>query len=269
MIDYYQTGDKSRLELLLAKTGGYLASPDRQTVIFDRNNYEREVEETVNGKKKKVKTIEILKRLAENTKQVDDTPPNTSDAVLNEKMATLGRSEAMGRTRELLGEAYDYITARLVEMMDKREVGIEPDTLLALAWLERRGFEVLQKLTYEDQIGVYKQKWFHSILRFQELTTSPNRYDKVKFQSFLDQITQAKWGEEAYKLIGRRVLDHVNILARKYKSEGKDERTGGLWSGNSVHELIGLTDYRPAVTAYGKKHREERQKPEQDRLKGD
>ena len=184
-------------------------------------------------------------------------------------MATLGRSEAMGRTRELLGEAYDYITARLVEMMDKREVGIEPDTLLALAWLERRGFEVLQKLTYEDQIGVYKQKWFHSILRFQELTTSPNRYDKVEFQSFLDQITQAKWCEEAYKLIGRRVLDHVNILARKYKSEGKDERTGGLWSGNSVHELIGLTDYRPAVTAYGKKHREERQKPEQDRLKGD
>lgn len=269
MIDYYQTGDKSRLELLLAETGGYLASPDRQGIIFERSNYEREVEETVNGKKNKVKTIEILKRLAENTKPVDDTPPITSDAVLNEKMATLGRSEAMGTTRELLGEAYDYVTTRLIEMMDKGEVGIEPNTLLALAWLERRGFEVLQKLTYEDQIGVYKQKWFHSILRFQEVTFSPKTYDQVEFQSFLDQIAQLESDKEAYQLVGRRILDHVNILARRYKSEGKNERTGALWSGNSVHELIGLIDFRPAITVYGKKHREERQKPEQDRLKGD
>lgn len=270
MIEYYQTGDKSRLELLLVKTGGYLASSDRQTIILDRNNYEVEVEETVNGQKRKVKTIDVLRRLAENVKPIADILPVTSDAELNEKMTALMKSRPTSEaTRELLGQAYNHINTRLIEMMNNGEIGVEPNIVLALAWLERRGFDVLQKLTHEDQIGVYKQKWFHSLLRFQELTTSPNNYDHAEFQSFLDQITQAESDKEAYRLAGRRVLDNIDILARKYKTEGKSERTGALWSGNIAHEMIGLTDFRSAITAYGKKHREERLKPDQYKLRGD
>jgi hypothetical protein len=42
-----------------------------------------------------------------------------------------------------------------------------------------------------------------------------------------------------------------------------------LWSGNVSHELIGISDWKPATTRYGERHREEQMKPEYLRNMGD
>jgi hypothetical protein len=271
MVDYYQNGDKSRLELLLPKTGGYLGSEERQAMILDRDNYEMEVEEIVNGEKRKVRAIDVLKRLAENTKPVAVKPPVTSDKTLNELMSALltQSTRIQGVSPELLGQTYDYVNGRLVEMINRGEVGIEPAMVTALAWLERQGFYVLQKMNYEDQLGAFKKRWFHSVLLFQELTASPNNYSQAEFQEFIDHVVKSQDDREAYRLVSKRILENLSVLARKYKAEGKAERAGALWSGNIAHELIGLTDLKPASTAYGKRHREERLRPESERLRGD
>ena len=45
--------------------------------------------------------------------------------------------------------------------------------------------------------------------------------------------------------------------------------TGALSSGNVTHELIALTDFKPASTTYGERHRAERQVPVWMRKTGD
>lgn len=270
MTDYYQTNDRSKLELLLLKTGGYLASADRRAVLLNKNYYENNVEETVNGKKKIVKAIDVLRRLSENTRPLHDKPPTTSNQTLNEKMMTLIQSRASrGVSRELLGETFNYINNLLIEFINHGEVGMEPNMVTALAWLERQGFYVLQNMNYEDQISIIKKKWFHSILQFQELTASPNNYSQEEFDGFINQVTNSENYIDAFKLVAKRILINLNKLARKYKAEGKNERIGALWSGNTAHELIGLSELKPASTEYGRKHRKEKLKPESERFKGD
>lgn len=136
--------------------------------------------------------------------------------------------------------------------MGKNEVGIEPNYIQTLAWVDRKVFEQLQSLTYEDQTGAYKQDWFISILQFQELTSSPKDFDKDEFDNFIQQLKGSSSSEQAYKLIGMRILLNINTLARKYKHEGIED-VGALWSGNTSHELIGLINPRSAETEQGRK----------------
>lgn len=269
MMNYYDTGDKNQLEAVIDKAdSGYLSSEERRKLILDRELYDKDIEERTNegyDPNRKIKTIDVLRRLAENTKPVKNFPPVTSDPEFNVLLAKLTED----RSRTSLQQTLDYANSRLIEIMQKGEVGIGPNHILAFSWLERKGFEALQGLSYEGQMEAYGQGWFHSILRFQELTWSPGNYDEGEFQQFLSQVSSAKNPNEAYSLISQRELSHINKLAEKHKALGREDRVDALWSGNIAHELIGLTDLRPAGTEYGRRQRAEALKPERDRLSGD
>lgn len=260
MVRYYDTGDRHKLEVLLPRAD-YFNSKDRRDMIFDRTLYEMEVEERTKGwpneQGGKSKSIDVLRRLVENTKPVLDLPPTTSDDELNVKLQRLAESKS-GQVipRETLASTVDYINAKLIGMMTKREIGLEPNYILALSWLERRGFEVLQGLRYEDQLSAYREKWFISLLKFQELTSSPSDSDEVEFHIFIEQLKSAPSSIEAYRMISKRTLNHINALAGKYKELGRTD-TGALWSGNMAHEFIGLVDFRPAATKQGRQARNE------------
>lgn len=268
MLEYYDTGNSAPLLAVVDKTD-YLKEKSHHQALLALDLYNDEVEEEdgTPTPTKLVRPIDVLRRLYENTKPVQDAPPATSDANFDVLLKQLAEGSDVGHA--FLKQAVDYANDKLIDMIQRGEVGIDPNFVLALSWIGRKGFEALQKLTYEGQMEAYAQPWFHSILRLQELTWSSTGYDGDEFQEFLKNVSNAKNPQEAYRLISQRGIGHISSLAARYKEIGKDERTGALWSGNIAHELTGLTDPRPATTEYGRRHRDEAQKPEHKRLSGD
>lgn len=258
MVSYYDTGDGEQLKQVLSKTD-YLNQDTRIETILDRSNYDLEVEE----KDKpgiKIKSIDILRRLVQNTKPVIDNPPILSDEQLNQKLQTLDQELIdKGRVmKDSLAPTVDYINQQLITMMNDKVVGIEPNYVIAISWVERRTFEVLQNMSYEDQTGAYQEKWFASLLKFQELIGSP-KFDEQQFQTYLQSVTSQKYSEDAYKLISAHTLKNIRDLTVGYKQKGRTD-TGALWSGNTAHELIDLTEFKPAKTEQGRKIRDKKLK---------
>lgn len=255
MVNYYDTGDRSQLELILPKTT-YFNSDEGDHKMFDRSNYEIEViEPTIPGSK--VRAVDVLKRLVENTKPVPDTPPTTSDEQLNQMLEVLEKELVEMKTvsKETLILTVDYINTELLSKMEARTVGFEPNHVLAISWIERRAFEIVSGMKYEEQIVAYKQEWFLSLLLFQELIGSAG-FNQKEFKSFTDTLRGMDSSVDAYKIIGKRTLENIHRLAVGYKQKGRTD-LGALWSGNLAHELIGLVDLKPAETEQGRKFRNE------------
>ncbi len=251
MVNYYDTGNKQALLSVLQKTDYLSGSNER---LIDRSLYETEVDEVVHGWHTndhggKIKPITVLRRLVENTSPFEEELPKTRDTELNQRLGQLMQNKQNGIvSREMLGQALRYVNDKLVAMMGKGEIGIEPSYVLALSWLERRGFEVLQHFTFEDQMGAYKEGWFQELLRFQDLTAAPGAFNKEAFDAFLVELGSKKLEEKPYSLIARRMLIHVGELGQQYHKAGRNDRAGALASGNVTNELIKLRDMKPART---------------------
>ena len=171
--------------------------------------------------------------------------------------------------KDLLQKAMDTVNSKLETMADQKEVGIEPNMVLAIAWLERKGYRAVRDMTYEDQLSAYKKPWFHSALKFQELTASAHPFDEKEFNDFTKKLDRSKNLKEAYRLVMDRTLKNVSELADVYMKNSKSNVTGALWSGNLAHELTALTDLKPADSIMGKKHRKEQEKPLEYKNTGD
>jgi fructosamine-3-kinase len=222
----------------------------------------------VDGEQKQEKVIEVLKRLENNTRLVEEAPPATSDAELNKALAEVANGENLVPS-EALRLAMDIVNGKLEKMMQEKEVGIEPNMILAIAWLERQGYAILKNLSYEDQQGAYKKPWLHSILKFQELTASAQPFNAEEFNKFILKLSRAKDLKEAYKSVMNRTLRQVSDLATVYGKTNKSHISGALWSGNIAHELTALTDLKPATTTYGDRHKKEQEMPLHLRNTGD
>ncbi len=257
MVEYYDMNNKASLESVLNRVDGYVSYPENKECLLDRNNYEKYLEETINGNKRSTKAINVIRRLAANTSPTPQELSITSDEELNRRMSKIKNYVS----EEDLQATLEWVNEKLVKMMNRDEIGIEPSLILALGWIERRAFEFLQKLKYEEQISAYKKRWFHAVLKFQELTNSQNNFDEKEFEVFLKKATRIDSDVEAYKFISKRVLKNIGALAKIYKAGNRRHIIEALWSGNVTHELIGLTYLKPASTKYGEKHRAEKQVP--------
>lgn len=265
MIRYYETKDDSELESLLPETG-FLNDQKNKDKIYDLSNYDQRA--LVDGEGQERKVIDILRRLRDNTEIVDDNPPVITDKELDDTLAVL-KDEGNSISSEVLKSAFDLMNEKLEKMMRDKEIGIGPNMIMAIAWLERRGYDFLKKMTYEDQQGAHKASWFHSILRFQELTASMKRFDEEEFSGYISELLEFETSDDAYKFVAKRTLTNTKELAKAYSKTLKPFMVGALWSGNMTHELIDMTDPKPATTAYGRKHRGEQDIPAHSRNTGD
>lgn len=255
MVYYYDTGDKTQLTQILPKAD-YFGSEEQIKAMFDKSGYERNFEDR-NNPGVKIRSIDVLRRLAENTKPIPDAAPVSLDEQLNQRLQALEKELAgtNGVTKETLSSTVDHLNQQLTTMMVDESARIEPNHIMAISWVERRAFEVLQQMSYEDQVGAYKQEWFISLLKFQELIGSL-KYDEQQFLSFIQTLANTDSSLEAYRLIGKRILENIRSLAINYKQKGRTD-VGALWSGNVAHELVGLIDLKPARTEQGRKFRKE------------
>lgn len=277
MVNFYDTGNDTKLLEILAKTD-YLKSEEYKDRLSDKTKYTNEVPigplvNDVHGvpSQQKILVIDLLRRLQKNTEPAKEKPPKISDKEITQKISSFQEHSGEKQiARQEFGELLDKVNTKLEVMMNDHEVGIGPDFVLLLSWLDRQGFLLLQDINYEEQTGLYQQKWFTSILKFNALTTSGKNFSKEKFDDLVGEIKNKRSFQQAYELISKNILEHIYTLAKHYQASGRND-TGFLWSGNVTHELLGLGDFRKPTTELGKKfvREKEQQRIERDYHPGD
>ena len=235
--------------------------------FFDPKNYDVIVKEKVDGEEHSVPAINVIRRLVENTKVVFPEPPKVSDENLNELLINLF-DKGENFSKEDLNKILTYVNKKLINYMDSEQIGVEPNFIRALAWIENKNAKSIKSMNYEEQAGANKQEWFKSILLFQELTGAAEKFDEKEFDTYINQL-QKMSSEDAYKEIFKREIEKVYILSKRYTEAGKQNLNGSLWSGNTSHELVGLIDLKNASTSIGEKRRNEKLVPEYLRTTGD
>lgn len=251
MVEYYKTGNKSKL-ISAARRIGYNLLPEPWVDISLYNGLVRDKRD-----QQLVPAINVLERLAVNTKPIEHITPHTSDPILNHGLSLIQSSER-GHHKDRLVDVLNYVNSTLITMNGQSQIGLEPNFVLALSWLEHQGFLLLKNLTFEDQVAAFKQTWFHTILKFHALTWSPS-FDPQEFAEFIANLKTQNSDLAAYKLIFDREMGNIDNLRKIYKQKDRKDK-GALWSGNIAHELISLHDPKPATTQVGKRLREDRLK---------
>ncbi|MFH1089284.1 MAG: hypothetical protein V1716_02570 [Candidatus Uhrbacteria bacterium] len=260
MIKFYETGDKRSLETVLSNIKqdhlqSLRSSKDFES-FFDPDLYNEPVRQRLVGQEPKettaVPAIEILRRLEVNTRSMQEIPPPTSFADVNQSLDELCKNKLI--RLETLTEVLDSINNLLTSMMASHEVGIEPTVVVAVSWLEQKLCTLLDGMCYEEQLTAYKQPWFEAILKFAELISSSKVFDEQEFFDFISKVKSSD--NKAYFLISQHFMTNVNKLCKIYQSRGRED-CGFLWSGNLVHEIMKLVDPKGASTALGEKFAQE------------
>lgn len=198
----------------------------------------------------------MLRRLAEITATVTEAPPKTSDEKLNELFTHLQNTGHHQRW-DALQAVLSHLNTELIRDMRSGTIGIEPTMIEALAWVDHQAMETLQSLVFEDQVHAYRQSWFHEILKFQELIASGQPFDEIKFQAYVQSVVEERSFQKAYQKIMEHTLTNVTDLTEHYKAAGTSYRSKSLWSANTIRQLIGLVDLKPAETEVGRRRRKE------------
>lgn len=154
MVHYYDSGDESVLRPAVKLFG---------TSVADRQSYDAEVPEqkvdVLSGHTyssaplQPIAQIDVLRRLEKNTQPVDDLPPATSDVDLNAYMNLLHGARTATDRRSAIEQALSHTNQMLTEKMANQAIGIQPQEVAALAWLDRACYGALHSIDFEDQWG--------------------------------------------------------------------------------------------------------------------
>jgi hypothetical protein len=269
MIEYYETHDGGKIRELITQIekehGRYLSC----ALLLDLEQYERDVKTTVAGVEQTERVIDVLRRLRQNTDKIETIPPESSDIKLNESIRDIAACQFRSRKRTILVETLDYVNEKLTVDMREGKRGIEPNVVIALSWLEHQAFEALRDLKFEGQFTAHQERWFHTILKFHDLTFSPREYNEAEFEAFIGKLKDSGSFEAASRIIGNRVITQISELAKVYGEKRKTSLIGMLWSGNINRELLGFFIPKPAETVVGERLRKEFAIHPYDRISGD
>lgn len=269
MVDYY-SGKASDADLTSAAVAHSLLNENTvflQTAL-EIENYEMIVKERTPEGTRDVKIIDLLRRLADNTRPVPEDAPQTKYGELNETLVEFDNSSEDVIDKETLRIALEQINLVLESLYKSNHVGIDSTLVTALSYLDRKAASAIRHLTFEQQVRAYREPWFHEVLKFHELTNNPTGYNLAELTKYISDVKK-EHTEGAYKLIGNRTVHTMNTLRKIYKEEGYARWGEMLWSGNLSKELIGLADLREPTTAEGKRYKERFLGDPEERLKGD
>jgi hypothetical protein len=196
--------------------------------------------------------IDILRRLVKNTEASLLEKPVTDDEELN---ALLQKMDP--RITERSGEVFvDFKqAAKLITKMNEilknsqGRIGMKPSMVHALSYAERMATYAMRGVDAKDYEELPFDPGFKEMVRFAELTSSSTPYSESEFESFWNGFERdcSKSFEEGvdYTKLVLRVIGNASGLAKQYNNEGRPAyMIESIWSGNLVHELIGLTDKR-------------------------
>jgi hypothetical protein len=264
MVHYYDTNDRSQLETAIPNAT-YFNNEERKAMLFDRAGYERLVEQeghdqyieqiqqqaqhgtNLSKNTMPVPAIEILRRLVTNTKPIPYKPPLLDDPELD-PLIKQSTEDTASLTRLI-----DAINTRLTDSIERKEIGLTPTFVQLLNWIDHRGFKLIQQLSFEKQRGIVHSPTLQSLIRFHELTASPEKYDSTEVDSFLTRL-QREDDLTASQMLAQRITTQISGLTKHYRATSNLD-PGALWSGNLTHELMTLGDLRPAATPIGERYK--------------
>lgn len=284
MLKYYETnsafdekrGDENlslsamqsttKLDRLVAECQQTGRFGDLARTVFDLRNYEEMVKGVVNddGRAREYNepAVEILRRLVTNTEHEKMEAPETQDVKLNQAMKDLWirQNEETGETEVDFGEVSNLV-AYMNEILVKsqNQYGATSTKMVeAVEFTERAATFVLRNISETQRRELIYDPGFKEIVRFNALTASFDEYNPLRFENFWqgvrnvaarnDGMEGAVLGnsEQAYRKIQMKILGQLHKIANQYNQNNQSELVPSLWSGNLSHELIGLTEVRPA-----------------------
>ena len=266
MYDAYKSGDHNDyLEKRKALTDiirdnnehpdDYLWSGFDGDLALDIDNYDRQIigevkAGTDDSEEYDTKAIDILRRLRDNTELSMLERPETGDEELDEIIENIYlRPSETGDTLYADLRETGKLTQKMSDILSEMQgsIGIKPSMVQALSFTERVATYALRNISETDYRELPFDPDFKQIVRFSEITCSPNKFSEIGFENFWSGFITAfsrEWSDDTkpdYSRLTMHVLDNIVQLAREYREEGKtDYMTDSLWSGNLVYELLEL-----------------------------
>lgn len=248
MYDAYTTGDddaydknRTKLEQLVDDNK---QNPDKLhwtgfdgAMVLDINNYNED-------------SVEILRRLRDNTEINETERPVTGDTRIDSIIQNMyfnidDSGENIDVDLRDAGTLAKELNDKLIESQGKAE--LSQNFIRALLFSDEASAFALRGLSKREISELPFDSNFKEIVKFSELTASPNTFNSEKFEHFWNSLESdfaRNWGNDAnYDKLALYVIDNVSALARQFREDGKpDFMIDSLWSGNLAHELIGLAD---------------------------
>jgi len=270
MVDFYD--DKITQEKLLEVISkhDYLShSEEFKIVVRNKNTYEEIVEENIQNERKKVSTIDVLRRLSINTAPIPNTPPKTTYETLNTRLISLSeKQKESSEYKAALAQVLLETNRILEEMFTEKKVGVSSQLITALGYIDQSVAEVIRSIPFEEQVRAYRSEWFGEAVKFHDLTTNSEKYDSEKTSEFIRKMQQ-EHTLGAYGLLGEKVILDMDNLRRLYKDKGRGRWGEMLWSGNLSHEFISIKDLKTPSTPEGVAYKQKFLDGMENRLKGD
>lgn len=267
MVEYYDNRDSERAENARRKLeeiakecpkGGY---GRLDNYIYDYKNYEKRVQGEVKDDNAASRNydnvaIDILRRLAQNTKPDLMEIPQVEDAEWLELMSEAGirLNPENGRMQvdwRGTGKLAKYVNDWLLERQG--EYGLDPLKLNAIAFTERAATYALRGVSEKERRELPYDENFKEFVKLQELTGSYDKFNPEEFERFwrgfqdvsMDDDQELK--EHYWRLIERE-LKQAGKLQKKYEAKGMKDAGMILQSDNLLHEIVMLMDMREPQT---------------------
>lgn len=250
ILEYHDTGNQERLQGFIDKYN----APEREEIdryldknlLLDKDKYSGQSREGES-------VVDVLKRLKENTAPVQDLPAQTGRTELDKSLRLLQtETEQHQGTVDLvhLDKALTEINTQLATMQANKQIGVEPNFILATSWLEHKTVIALQQSirgaeTNQQIADLYKQHWFGESIKFFLRTNSATNITDDEINKFAESVRTSPTPEEAYKAVHAKTTETLGHLSFLYQAQKKD--TKALWSGNLADAYGMLSErYTPA-----------------------
>ena len=201
--------------------------------------------------------IQMARQLFEQTKPVKETPPITTDEILNTAMQQMHTYGTQIPLQELQSSV-TAINSVLAGLIINETHGINPSLIGGLLWTERAIVQRLQTISFEEQEALPFSELFAEILDYHYLTSSAEPYSKEAMEHRFASIALYRSSPERMKEACHQMLLNAANLAQVYRKEGEPFWADSLISGNLVDVFVDLLSPREAYTAIGQRIRRER-----------
>jgi len=269
MIDMYdanKSGDTEEYKRTREILEDLIAENDSQTkpkwpgfdgkLALNIENYDQRVVREVNNsgvEKYDSPAIEILRRLKNNTELSLLEKPKTNNPELDKMFDDFYiRIDQNEKKAEVDFKETGALVKKMNEFLvnEQGDLGLKPSMVNALMFTEKVATYAMRGVDGKEYRELGFDENFKEIVRFSELTASNRAYNEAEFEKFWNSFVSdfsKGWESEQpnYHRLTMRLTENVAGLAADYKKEGKPEyMIDSLWSGNLVHELVGLSDPR-------------------------
>ena len=269
---YYDSGGR-RMEPRPAYIANYAVWPPTEEDKGDRNSiyFRRDVMAALDSyvnldsRSHPEKAIDIIRRLARNTRPVKTAPPKVYNESGQEGFSGLDKAlqdlfhESSGETDTFYLFVALREANRVLRQMDAaRQPGVMPNLIMALAWLEEKTASALRAFRDTPTADYYKEDlyrtpWFQESLEFFFRTHTPHMYVSADYFHGRDYLLEKEHGK-VYRRLSMLVLASIKKWTQLNNANGRSHFNEALWSGGLADALLMVAGMDTA--APGTHHRE-------------